>query len=87
MHMTPNNQTITDIEEALSLFRTSFDAFYEALKSVKIQKQVEEYDWVQHDESEGRQSNLYYEIVQTRTIHVPLTDYLDYYPDKPTVEF
>jgi isochorismate hydrolase len=87
MHMTPNNQTITDIEEALSLFRTSFDAFYEALKCIKIQEQVEEYDWVQHDESEGYLSNTCYEVVKTRTINVPITEYIDYYPDKPPVEF
>jgi isochorismate hydrolase len=85
--MTPNNQTITDIEEALSLFRTSFDAFYEALKSIKIQEEIEEYDWIQHDESEGYLPNTYYEVIKTKTILVPLTDYLDYYPDKPPVEF
>jgi hypothetical protein len=59
MHMTPNDQTVTDIEKALSLFRTSFDAFYEALKCIKIQEQVEEYDWIQHDESEGWEANTY----------------------------
>lgn len=85
--MTPNNQTITDIEEVLSLFRTSFDAFYEALKSIKVQEQIEQYDWVQHDESKRKQSNTYYEVIKTKTIHVPLTDYLDYYPGKPPAEF
>jgi hypothetical protein len=81
------NQTVTDIEEALNLFRTSFDAFYEALKSIKIQEEIEEYDWIQHDEGEGYWPNTYYEVIKTKTILVPLTDYLDYYPDKPPVEF
>jgi len=81
------DNTVIEIEEALSLFRASFDAFYEALKCIKIQEEVEEYDWVQRDESEGYLSNTYYEVVQARTVHVPLTHYIDYYPEKPSVEF
>lgn len=85
--MNPNIQAVTEIEEVLRLLRQSFDAFYEALKYIKIQEDVEEYDWVDHNESEGYLSNTYYEVVQARTIHVPLTDYLDYYPEEPSVEF
>jgi hypothetical protein len=85
--MNPNIQAVTEIEEVLRLFRQSFDAFYEALKYIKIQEDVEEYDWFDHDESEGYLSNTYYEVVQARTIYVPLTDYIDYYPDNPPVEF
>lgn len=81
------DNTVIEIEEALNLFRASFDAFYEALKCIKIQEEVEEYDWVQRDETEGCLSNTYYEVVSVRTIHVPLTDYIDYYPDEPPVEF
>jgi hypothetical protein len=87
MNPTPDIQTITEIEAALNLFRQSFDAFYEALKCVKIQEDVEEYDWVDHNEDEGYLSNSYYEPVYKRTIHVPLTDYLDYYPDNSFAEF
>jgi hypothetical protein len=85
--MTPNIQTITEIEEVLSLFRQSFDAFYAALECIKIKEECEEYDWVTHDETEEYASNTYYEVVQTRTIYVPLTNYIDYYPDKPSLEF
>jgi len=85
--MDSNIKTLAEIEEILHLFRQSFDAFHEALKCIKIEEEVEEYDWVDHNEDEGYQANSYYEPVYKRTIHVPLTDYLDYFPDNPNAEF
>jgi hypothetical protein len=85
--MNPNTQTIQELEEVLALFRQSFDAFYEALKSIKIEEDVEKHDWIDHNEDEGYSSNSYYEPVYERTIYVPLTDYIDYFPDNPSAEF
>jgi hypothetical protein len=85
--MTPNIDTIIEIEELLNLFRDSFDAFYEALKCIQIKEVVQQEDWIQRDENEGYASNVYYEVVEERTIYVPLTKYLDYFPDSPTCEF
>lgn len=85
--MNSHTKTLTEIEEILYLFRQSFDAFYQALKCIKIEQEIEEYDWVDHNEDEGYQSNEYYEPVYKKTIHVPLTGYLDYFPDNPNAEF
>ena len=85
--MNVNPQTIQELEEVLTLFRQSFDAFYEALKCIQIEEEVENYDWVSRDENEGYLSNSYYEPVYKRTIHVPLTDYIDYFPNNPEAEF
>ena len=85
--MTPHPQTVTEIEQALNLLDKAFAAYYEALKCFIISKEIEECDWIERDENEGYQSNSYYEIVSTRTIYVPFTNSLDYFPDKPTIEF
>ena len=85
--MNSNIKTLIEIEEVLNLFQNSFDAFYEALKCIKIKQEIEEYDWVDQNEDEGYQSNSYYEPVYKRTIYVPLTDYLDYLPKNPNAEF
>ena len=85
--MNSNIKTLAEIEEILHLFRQSFDAFYEALKCIQIEEEVEEYDWVDHNEDEGYRSNEYYEAVHTRIVHVPLTNYLDYFPKNSNAEF
>ena len=82
-----NTQTITEIEEALNLFRKSFDAFYEALKCVKIEDYVEQYDWVDHDENEGFSLGSYYEPISQEIVYIPLTDLRDYFPDDSCEEF
>ena len=82
-----NIQTITEIEKALSLFRRSFDAFYEALKVVKIEDTVERYDWVDHNEDEKCAFGSYYEPVSQEVVYIPLTDLIDYLPDDSCEEF
>lgn len=86
--MNIQTQTIADIEEVLDLFCKSFDAFYEALKVVKIEDCVEQYDWVDHNEDEGYQTGSYYEVTSRETVYIPLTDLIDYFSEQdPCEEF